>query len=75
MRVIPAQQLWAAPRPLAKPTYPELDALRHRVNQWRDYNQTWLDTNLGGEAAQEYKSESQHPLCQAVVRHLPLINH
>jgi hypothetical protein len=37
-----------------------LDALRREVDKWRDYNQTWLDFNLGGEAAQEYKSISAH---------------
>ena len=41
-----------------RPTYPELDDLRHRVSQWTDYNQTWLNNNLGGEAAEEYKSAS-----------------
>lgn len=39
---------------------PELDALKRRVRQWRDYNQTWLDRNLGGEAADEYKRASTH---------------
>jgi predicted nucleotide-binding protein len=39
---------------------PALNALRHRVSQWRDYNRTWLDTNLGGEAAEEYRSASTH---------------
>ncbi len=31
-----------------------------QVEQWRDYNRTWLDTNLGGEAADEYKAASTH---------------
>lgn len=44
----------------AYPTFPELEALRHQVSQWRDYNQTWLDRNLGGEAAREYEAASQH---------------
>lgn len=39
---------------------PELDGLKRRVGQWRDYNQTWLDRNLGGEAADEYKRVSMH---------------
>ncbi len=47
-------------RRTAEPAYPELDALRNQVGQWRDYNQTWLDSNLGGEAAQEYRAASQH---------------
>jgi predicted nucleotide-binding protein len=33
----------------------ELEALRSRYLRWRAYNQTWLDRNLGGEAAQEYR--------------------
>src|SRR5579862_409073 len=38
--------------PAAKPPgEQEVDALRRRVGQWRDYNRTWLDRNLGGEAA------------------------
>jgi predicted nucleotide-binding protein len=39
---------------------PELDALKRNVSQWRDYNQTWLDKNLSGEAADEYKRASTH---------------
>jgi len=38
----------------------DIDALRSRVGQWRDYNRTWLDKNLGGEAAEEYKNASTH---------------
>lgn len=38
----------------------EVDALSRRVNQWRDYNRTWLDRNLGGEAAEEYERTSTH---------------
>jgi predicted nucleotide-binding protein len=30
------------------------------VEQWRDYNRTWLDRILGGEAAEEYKTASTH---------------
>jgi predicted nucleotide-binding protein len=40
---------------------PEFKGLRRNVSQWRDYNQTWLDTNLGGEAANEYQWASTHP--------------
>jgi len=39
------------------------DALRQlqlRAEQWRDYNRTWLDRNLGGEAAEEYRTASKH---------------
>jgi predicted nucleotide-binding protein len=35
-------------------------ALGRKVGQWRDYNQTWLNRNLAGEAAQEYQSASKH---------------
>lgn len=38
----------------------ELRSLREHVSQWRDYNRTWLDRNLGGEAAAEYRSTSTH---------------
>lgn len=38
----------------------EVDALRRRVSQWRDYNRTWLDRNLGGEASEEYEKASTH---------------
>jgi predicted nucleotide-binding protein len=42
------------------PAQQKVDALSRRVRQWRDYNQTWLGANLGGEAAEEYKSTSTH---------------
>lgn len=38
----------------------EVRALRRRVGQWRDYNRTWLDMHLSGEAAEEYKTASTH---------------
>jgi hypothetical protein len=38
----------------------KVDALSRRIRQWRDYNRTWLGTNLGGEAAEEYQSTSTH---------------
>ncbi len=38
----------------------ELHGLRDEIAQWRDYNRTWLDTNLGGEAAEEYRTTSTH---------------
>ena len=31
-----------------------------RVDLWRDANGTWLDNNLGGAAAEEYRSSSVH---------------
>jgi hypothetical protein len=37
-----------------------LEDLASRVAQWRDYNRTWLDRYLGGEAAQEYRVASDH---------------
>jgi hypothetical protein len=37
-----------------------LASLGHAADQWRDYNQTWLDTNLGGQAAEEYRTASTH---------------
>ena len=47
--------------PGAKPQgQQDVDALSHRVGQWRDYNRTWLDKILGGEAAEEYQSASTH---------------
>jgi predicted nucleotide-binding protein len=47
--------------PADKPQGQEkVDALSRRVSQWRDYNRTWLGTNLGGEAAEEYESASRH---------------
>lgn len=47
--------------PAAKPPGEQaVDALRRRVSQWRDYNRTWLDRNLGGEAAEEYQQASTH---------------
>jgi len=41
-------------------SWPEMDNLKHEVEQWRDYNRTWLDRNLGGEAADEYRTASTH---------------
>jgi predicted nucleotide-binding protein len=38
----------------------EVDAFSRGVGQWRDYNRTWLDRNLGGEASEEYKETSTH---------------
>lgn len=38
----------------------DVDALRHEIEQWRDFNRTWLDMYLGGEAAEEYRSASTH---------------
>jgi predicted nucleotide-binding protein len=38
----------------------ELDSLAHKVERWRDFNRTWLDKNLGGEAADEYRAASTH---------------
>jgi hypothetical protein len=38
----------------------ELDDLWRRVEQWRDVNRSWLDMNLGGEAAEEYRAASAH---------------
>lgn len=38
----------------------EVDVLTRKVRQWRDYNRTWLDRNLGGEAAEEYRTASTH---------------
>jgi predicted nucleotide-binding protein len=34
--------------------------LRDEIAQWRDYNRTWLDANLGGDAAEEYRTASTH---------------
>ena len=42
------------------PSWDELEDLGHRIDQWRKYNQTWLDQNLGGEAAEDYKAASVH---------------
>jgi predicted nucleotide-binding protein len=42
------------------PGQQKVDALSRRVHQWRDYNRTWLSSNLGGEAAEEYQSTSTH---------------
>jgi hypothetical protein len=39
---------------------PSLEELNNEIGQWRDYNRTWLDTNLGGEAAEEYRAASTH---------------
>lgn len=33
---------------------------RDEIGQWRDYNRTWLATNIGGEAADEYRTASTH---------------
>lgn len=52
-----AQISWGA---ATAQNHPDLAALRHRVSQWTDYNQTWIGRNLGGEAAEEYKSASLH---------------
>lgn len=38
----------------------EIEKLREEINRWRDYNRTWLDKNIGGEAAEEYKAASTH---------------
>jgi predicted nucleotide-binding protein len=38
----------------------EIYGLRDKIAQWRDYNRTWLDTNLGGEAAEEYRTTTAH---------------
>jgi predicted nucleotide-binding protein len=38
----------------------ELETLKSGVRQWRDYNRTWLNRNLGGEAAEEYEQASTH---------------
>lgn len=38
----------------------ELETLKSRVRQWRDYNRTWLNRNLGGEAAVEYEQTSTY---------------
>jgi predicted nucleotide-binding protein len=38
----------------------EVWALRRKVGQWSDYNRTWLNTHLGGEAAEEYERASTH---------------
>jgi predicted nucleotide-binding protein len=37
-----------------------LEEIARHVEQWRDYNRTWLDSVLGGEAAEEYKKASNH---------------
>ena len=44
----------------AQPAYADLDGLRHQIQQWRDFNRTWLDRNLGGDAAVEYRTASTH---------------
>lgn len=36
------------------------DELERQVEQWTDFNRTWLDTYLGGEAADEYRIASTH---------------
>ena len=38
----------------------ELDELWHRADRWRDLNRTWLDVNLPGTAADEYREASSH---------------
>jgi predicted nucleotide-binding protein len=38
-----------------------MEGLR-QVERWRDYNRTWLDTILGGEAAVEYRQLAVHSL-------------
>lgn len=35
--------------------------LARSVDQWRSYSATWLDKNLGGEAAEEYDSLPKNP--------------
>jgi len=35
---------------------PALEALKHRIDQWHDYNCTWLDRNIGGDVAEEYRN-------------------
>jgi hypothetical protein len=47
------QELQSALTPSATAT--DLDGLAARLVSWRDFNRTWLDTNLGGEVAEEYK--------------------
>jgi predicted nucleotide-binding protein len=37
-----------------------INSLRAEVEQWRDYNRTWLNKNIGGEAADEYRTASTH---------------
>jgi hypothetical protein len=47
-------------RETAVSTDEDVDELRGRAGQWRDYNRTWLDRNLGGELAKEYRESSTH---------------
>jgi predicted nucleotide-binding protein len=44
----------------APPGTQEVRALKRQVGQWRDYNRTWLNMHLGGEAAEEYERASTH---------------
>jgi predicted nucleotide-binding protein len=44
----------------APPGAEEVRALERKTGRWRDYNRTWLDRNLGGEAAGEYERASTH---------------
>jgi predicted nucleotide-binding protein len=39
-------------------TVADMSTLGHTVDQWGDYNRTWLDKFIGGEAADEYKTVS-----------------
>jgi predicted nucleotide-binding protein len=38
----------------------EVRTLRRKAAQWRDFNRTWLNIHLGGEAAKEYEDASTH---------------
>lgn len=45
----------------AQPSATEgLEGMARQIEQWRDYNRSWLDRVLGGEAAEEYKTASSH---------------
>lgn len=41
-------------------SWDEPEQLEHNIDRWRKTNQTWLDRNIGGEAADDYKAASVH---------------
>ena len=56
--VIGGLMLRGLSRGLARLTgpYPDIEALKRRIDEWLSYNRTWISVNIGGEVAELYKS-------------------
>lgn len=43
-------------------TEPQFEELEREASRWRDMNGSWLDINLGGDAAREYRDTAHPPV-------------